>query len=152
MALKFSRAAVFSRIISFLPNFPLFRFLQRRTTGSAAQGKPVPVPQSTDSSPPPTNAFAIPSELNQDDPHFFYKLAQRLRQLLPSFLNWLGSGDVQILETSAFASGGFAELWRGSFQGQLVAIKSLRRYSSQDFDSAEVGIVSSYQPVRLEHR
>ena len=69
---------------------------------------------------------------------------------LPSIITFLG--DVQILETSAFASGGFAELWRGSFQGQLVAIKSLRRYSSQEFDSAEVGIVSSYQPVRLGHR
>lgn len=72
----------------------------------------------------------------------YYNLAQRLRQLLPSSCKWLESDDVQITATTAFSSGAFSEIWKGSLQGSPVAVKSLRCYSSPEFDPAEVGIVS----------
>jgi serine/threonine protein kinase len=52
----------------------------------------------------------------------------------------LGAGDVQITETAPFSSGSFSDIWRGSFEGRDVVVKSLRCYSSPGFDPAEVGI------------
>ena len=58
---------------------------------------------------------------------------QALRRLVPV---------VEIVDTAPFASGGSSEVWRGTFQGRPVAVKSLRCYSSPEFVPAEIGIVS----------
>ena len=128
------------------------RFFRRRTKGSKVE---VPVPQwatnrdpSSASSP---TASTLPTEATQNEPQCFHSPAQRLQQHFPPSLNWLGSGDVQILDTTAVSSGSFSEVWRGLLQGQLVAVKSFRCYSSPEFNSAEVEVVSCPQPARLEN-
>ena len=106
----------------------------------------------------------VPTTRSADDPTFFsppgavshtqiircyHDLAQRLRQLLPPTCTWLGSSDVQITDATAFSSGGFAEVWRGSIQGLPVVVKSFRCYSSPEFDSADIGIVSPRRSTQL---
>lgn len=80
----------------------------------------------------------------------YCELAQRLHPLLPAACNRLESEDVLIIDKSPFSSGSFSEVWQGSLQGLLVAVKSLRLYASPEFDPAEVGIVSAYPSARLK--
>ena len=104
------------------------------------------------------SADASPSKSSPDSPGFFItvlherqdycELAQRLRPLLPAACNRLESEDVLIIDTSPFSSGSFSEVWQGSLQGLVVAVKSLRLYASPEFDPAEVGIVSAYPSAR----
>ena len=122
--------------------FHFFHLLHRpRTwrTRAQAQGEEVPITDFADApvfaSPP---ELIPPTQVVQD----YYDLAQRLRQLLSPICSWLESEDVQIVDTTAFSSGGSADTWRGLVRGLPVAIKSLRCYSSPEFDPAEVGIVS----------
>ena len=91
------------------------------------------------------------STLEHNEVQSYCDLAQRLRLLTPD-LNQLGLDDIQIIDTTAFASGSSSEVWQGSFQGSVVAVKSLRCYSNPEFDPAEVGIVSLTWPVRLRQR
>ncbi|KAF9793044.1 kinase-like domain-containing protein [Thelephora terrestris] len=88
-----------------------------------------------------TTGSIFPSEAIWNDSKSYYELAQRLQKVLPPGLNRLGSGDIQIVDTQPFASGGFSEVWKGTLQGRPVAVKSLRCYSSPEFDPAKVGIV-----------
>lgn len=136
-----------------IPNNLCRRFLRRRTKRSKAPREIAPVPQFTsdhDSSSPTTST--LPSEAAQNEPRFYQDLAQRLQQLFPPSLNWLGSSDVEILDTTAVSSGSFSEVWTGSLRGRLIAVKSLRCYSSPEFNSAEVEMVCCRGPARFEYR
>ena len=129
----------------------LFHILFRpRVTKSKVPGEEVPITRSADASslPSPTDSTQ-PLEPTQHGSQSYYDLAQRLRQLLPPTLNWLGSDDVQIIDTIAFSSGSFSEVWNGSLQDLRVAVKSLRCYSSAEFEPAELGLVSLYKSARL---
>ena len=122
----------------------LFLFLQRsarRPEASGAKGMPV-TQLATSSQHSSTTGSIFPSEAIWNDSQSYYELAQRLQKVLPPGLNRLGSGDIQIVDTQPFASGGFSEVWKGTLQGRPVAVKSLRCYSSPEFDPAKVGIVS----------
>ena len=121
------------------------RFVRHHTKGSKAEREKVPpVQQSTDHHDPSSSptASTLPTEATQNEPKFFRNLAQRLQQHFPPSLNLLGFGDVRILDATAVASGSFSDVWRGSLRGRLVAVKSLRCYSSPEFNSAGVEIVS----------
>jgi len=108
------------------------------TTDSAI----VPSDRSPPDPTPPSNAL-------QHERQGYYDLAQQLRQISPPTCKWLEPDDVLIVETSAFSSGGFSEVWQGSLQGLAVAVKTLRCYSSPEFDPAEVGIVRLPRSMRL---
>lgn len=98
---------------------------------------------------PPNNpSFQFPpgptifSKAIQDECQSYYDLAQRTRGHLPQNCTLLGSGDVQIIDTTPFSSGGFSDVWKGSSKGRLVVVKSFRCYSSPKVDPAEIGYVS----------
>ena len=131
--------------------FRLF-LLRRARRSNARRAKGTPITESISASPPlsPTGS-TFPSGAAQNDSRTYYDLAQRLQKLTPQNLNWLGPDDVQIIDTAPFASGGFCDVWKGSFQGRPVAIKSLRCYSSSEFNPAEVGMVSLSYSMRPGH-
>lgn len=106
----------------------------------------MPVTHLSDASPyGSSSGSTLPTKVTQSR----HDLAQQLRPLLPPTCNWLSSSDVCIIDTTPFSSGGFAEVWKGSVQGLIVAIKSLRCYSSTEIDPAEVRIVSPHLPAHL---
>lgn len=146
--IKFKATVVARMNAFFLCHF--FHFLYRpRMRRAKPQGEKVQTPHSADpSSFQPPQASTLPSKAVQHESRTYYDLAQRLRQLLPPNCNWLGSNDIRIIDTTAFSSGGFSEVWHGSLQGLAVAVKSLRCYSTPEFDPAEVGIVSHNQSGR----
>lgn len=76
------------------------------------------------------------------------ELAKRLRPLLPQTCDWPPSDGIQVIDAAPFSSGSFAEVWKASVQGQIVVVKSLRCYSSPEFDPPEVGIVSCFAGLR----
>ena len=128
----------------------LLRLRPRRTKAKARQEKVPPlysVDASSFESPPDS---PLPSTTILHGRQDYCELAQRLHPLLPSACNLLGPSDVLIIDTSPFSSGCFSEAWRGSLQGLLVVVKSLRFYSSPEFDPAEVGIVSARPPAWLK--
>lgn len=98
------------------------------------------------SGPPPDST--LPTNVTQS----CYDLAQQLRQSLPPTCNWLLPGDVQVIDTTPFSSGDFAEVRKGSVQGLIVAIKSPRCYWSPKIDPAEVGNVGPFLPARSRER
>lgn len=127
----------------------LFHRPRARKAKNQAQEKK---PASTDSvvfssdRPPP-----CPTPSSNDIQHEhqdYYYLAQRLQQLSPPACNWLGP-DVQITDMTHISSGGISEIWKGSLKDRVVAVKSLRCYSSPEFEPAEVGIVSLHRYARL---
>ena len=111
----------------------------RRTKTEGKKATPCSADSPSFRSPP---ASVLPSNPAQHEPEGYYDLAVRVKHLSPPDCIWLQSDAVQITDTTAFSSGGFSEVWRGSFQDLPVAVKSLRCYSSPDFDPADVGIVS----------
>ena len=90
----------------------------------------------------------LPSKAVQHEQQDYYDLAQRVRQLLPPSCNQVGPGDIQFLDAAPVASGGFSEVWRGSLRGLPVVVKSLRTYSSPEFNPGDVGIVRLRQSTR----
>ena len=127
--------------------FFLCHLLRRpHTKKSKAQEEEVPVTRSTGAP-----AFASPPGLTSPAKvtESRCELAQRLRPLLPQTCNWPPSDNIQVVDTIPFSSGSFAEVWKGSVQGQIVAIKSFRCYSSPGSDPPEVGIVSFHRCARL---
>jgi hypothetical protein len=134
------RVTLFSRMKGLLPS--RFRFFlpgARRT--AIAQSTIAPLTRY------PTVSTARP-EVTQHNAQSYYELAQRLQRLAPPDSIWHGPGSVQIVDTAPFASGGSSDVWKGTFQNRPVAVKSLRCYSSPDFDPAEVGIVSLSRSLR----
>jgi len=122
------------RVLSLLPT--------RRTR--VRREKVVPTMHSADPSPSKSSSDSlVPSTTVVRERQDYYEIAQPLRPLLPAACNRLEPDDVLIIDTSPFSSGSFSDVWQGSLQGQLVAVKSLRLYSSPEFDPAEVGIVSA---------
>ena len=122
-----------SRVKALLPRCFSRLFPRRRT--AIAQCNTVSPPLSSTSS-------TFPSGAIRNDSQSYYDLTKRLQKLSPPDLNWLGSDDVQIIDTAPFAAGGFSDVWKGTFKGRPVAVKSLRCYSSPEFVPAEIGIVS----------
>ena len=102
-----------------------------------------PAEHFTPSRSPPDST--LPSTLIEHERKNYHELAQPLHRLLPQACNRLESSDVRITDRTPFSLGGFSEVWHGSLQGLRVAVKSLRLYSSPEFDPAEVGIVSPRQ-------
>lgn len=147
----FPAVGFISKIRNVLP-IPLLRLLpQRRTQRSKVRpfrDEGAPITQATvAASPHPSSTVPTPpSIVSQNGATSYYSLAQRLQKLLPPNVDVLGADDVLILETTPFSSGGFSDLRKASipFRGRHVAVKSLRCYSSPEFDPAEVGIVSFY--------
>lgn len=128
-------AGFISKIRSVFP-IPIIRLWPERHARVRDGGMPItPTPPRLSSTTP-----TFPSIATQNGSASYYSLAQRLRKLLPPNLNVLGAGDVQFTETAPFSSGGSSDVWKASFEGRDVAVKSLRCYSSPDFDPAEVGI------------
>lgn len=104
---------------------------------------------SSDGPPPDLVPPLNPSNGIQHDCQVYYDLVQRLRQISPPSCTWLDPDDVQIIGTAAISSGGFSDVYRGSLMGFAVAVKTIRCYSSPDFDPAELGIVSLRRSARL---
>ena len=124
------------------------RLLHRPRARKLRNQAPVENPASTDSA--VVSSYPTPpSNVIQHEHQAYYHLAQRLQQLSPPGCNWLGPDDVQIIDTAPNSSGSISEIWRGSMKGLVIAVKSLRCYSSPEFDPAEVGIVSLHRPARL---
>ena len=137
------KVAFVQRIIQGLPH--LFHSVSRRRE-AGAEGRDLQAAHSAGASSfqsPPGSTLL--SEAIRHEPQNYYDLAQRYRQLLSLKCIWLGPDDVQITGTTAFSSGGFSEVWRGSLQGRDVVVKSFRCYSSPEFDPAEIGIVSPHR-------
>ena len=134
-------------LIAKVNTFFLCRLLRRpRTKKAKAQGEEGPPGHSTGAPtfvPPPGPTPFTKGIENRCEP------AQRLRPLLPRTCGWPPSDDIQVIDATPFSSGSFAEVWKGSVQGQIVAIKSLRCYSSPGFDPSGVGIVSFFSPVYM---
>ena len=81
--------------------------------------------------------------------HRYYDLAKRIRQSLPQTVEWLSSADVQITDGVSLSAGGNSDVFGGSYQGRSAVVKSLRRYSSPEFDPVEAGIVRLRLSARL---
>ncbi|KAF9793040.1 kinase-like domain-containing protein [Thelephora terrestris] len=128
-----SRVTLLSRMKRLLPS-RRFRFFFPGARQSAIAQSTIP--------PPPryTTASTARPEVTQHNAQSYHELAQRLQRLSPPESNWYGPGSVQIVDAAPFASGGFSDVWKGTFQNRTVAVKSLRCYSSPEFDPAEVGI------------
>ncbi|KAF9644612.1 kinase-like protein [Thelephora ganbajun] len=134
----------------------LYRFCcAMARTVTRAQGHPV---LKLAACPPPSwsplSEIRNPSSLD-DDPlrQYHSDLAQKLRSSLPPTCNWLEEEDVRIVGGRPISSGGFADLWRGSFDNRQVAIKSYRRYLY--FDLSHIFLRFSQEALvcgRLSHR
>ena len=121
----------------------IFQYLSRRRTRKAkARGRKMSSTDTSSSGSPPDSAPT--STATQHERKDYHELAQRLHPLLPETCNRLVSDDVRIADTTPCSSGGFSEVWLGSLQGRPIVVKSLRLYSSLEFDPAEVGIVSPH--------
>jgi hypothetical protein len=85
--------------------------------------------------PPPLSPFKIQNPSSPNDNllcQYHLNLAQKAYPSL-SICNWLEEGDVHMAVGGfPFSAGGFADLWRGSLDNRLVAVKSYRRYLSVD--------------------
>ena len=129
---------------------PILRLSPKhRARRSKVRDKGIPIMQAAATSPRLSSTIPTPpSIVAQNGTASYYSLAQRLQKLLPPNLNVLGVGDVQITEAAPFSSGGFSDVWKASLQGRLVVVKSLRCYSSPEYDPAEVGIVSFHHFLR----
>ena len=125
----------------------LSRLRRKRAKAKARQEKASPV--DTSSSKPPSDS-SLPSTTVLRGRQGYYELARRLRPLLPPACNYLEPDDISILDKGPFSSGSFSEVWRGSLQGLPIAMKSLRLYSSPEFNPAEVGIVSGRPSALLK--
>lgn len=155
-ASKVSRVTFFLKVKTLLLEH-IFRplRLRRARRSKAPSGEPcsvsitltaeVSLPPSPTS---PTHPF--PTTIERGSKRYC-DLAQRLHKHLPPTLNWLGPEDVQLVGATPFSSGGSSDVWEGSSKHALVAVKSLRCYSSSKSGPAEVGIVSFYlQFVQLD--
>ncbi|KAF9654070.1 kinase-like protein [Thelephora ganbajun] len=140
--MDWSIRATFATGMAILSLCQFFRSLYRpRNRRAGPRREKIPTTYSSDATPfrsPPDSTR--PSKPNQHESQSYYDLAQRLRRLLPLTFVWLGLGDIQFIATTPFSSGGFSEVWQGSLQGSLVAVKSLRCYSSLEFNPAEIGL------------
>ena len=136
-------------LLSLLQSFQHYLFHVRNPkTQSQGQGKEVITTHSTIlSSNKPPQGSTIPSDIIWHGHNTYYNLAQRLQQSLPPTCKWLGPGDIQIIGMTPISSGGYSEVWQGSLQGLLIAVKSFRCYSCPELDPKEVGVVSTHQYV-----
>ena len=125
-----------TRSLSYLLVTRVYRFVSAavRAVGCPRRGsgsRRLPFhPQSSQFTP---SRIQNPSPPDGDPPqqrHF--NLAQQLRPALSPICNWLEDDDVQMIEGRPISAGGFTDLWRGSLDSRLVAIKSYRCYLSFD--------------------
>ena len=117
-------------------------FSRLRTRRSKAPGEEVSITQSVDApSQSPLTSSLLSRHVRHEDKSC-YDLAHRLH-LSPPTINWSGHNDVQAIETTGISFGGFSDVWQGSLDDRVVAVKSLRCYSSPEFDPAEVSSVST---------
>ena len=132
-----------TRSLSYLLFSPVYRFASTavRAVGCPRRRSgPRQLPFHPQSSPFTPSRIQNPSPPDGDPPqqrHF--DLAQRLRPALSPICNWLEDDDVQIIAGRPISAGGFTDLWRGSLDSRLVAIKSYRCYLS--FDLPQVFLV-----------
>ena len=136
-------------LLSLLQSFQHYLFHVRNLkTQGQGQGKEVITTHSTIlSSNKPPQGSTIPSDIIEHGYDTYYNLAQRLQQFLPPTCKWLGPDDIQIISMTWISSGGFSNVWEGSLQGLLIAVKSFRCPSSPEFDTEVVGVVSIHQYV-----
>jgi len=116
-----------------MPLLPQFRGLRlgvRRGESSTVGEYPTPQallhhsppPQLVDrSSPAPDDACA--------------QVAQGLLSSLPSTCHWVNPPAVKLVGEHPIAAGGFANIWKGTYDGRDVVLKSYRCYAS--FDAAQ---------------
>ena len=131
-----------TRSVSYPLVGPLYRFASAAVCAvvcSRRKSIPRRLPIPPQSSPPtPSRIHSPPPDGDPpQQPHF--NLAQQLRPALAQITSWLEDDDVQIIGGLPISAGGFTDLWKGSVDSRLVAIKSYRRYLS--FDLALVFLV-----------
>lgn len=129
----------------------IVRFFSRSRATAKSQGEKTTStypPESSSSESPPDSP--PPSTVTDHGRQVYCQLAQQVDPVLPQVCNRIEPEDVQITDSAPFSSGGSSDIWRGSLGDLCVVVKSLRLYSSPEFDPAEAGIVSHRPPVRLK--
>jgi len=73
--------------------------------------------------------------MNHNLPYQHYSVAVRqLRPLFPTACPWLEPDAVKVADNTPTGAGGFADIWKGTFDGRSVIQKSYRCHESCTFE------------------
>ena len=81
-------------------------------------------------------------------PQCHEQFTQDLRTSLPSACHWLRPEDVELVGKYPIAAGGVADIWKATYGGRRVVLKSHRRYVT--VDDAQVTAVHFIRPTCIE--
>jgi hypothetical protein len=147
MARKSPRKSFFLRMkiifLNFLPH--LLRPRSRRLEVSE-DGAPITKPPDISRPLSPASSTLLQAQCESQG---YHDPAQPPDKCSPSIIDWLRPRDIQLVGATPFSSGGSSDMWEGTSQGLLVAVKSIRCYSSPEFSPVDVGMVGSHQSARL---